>query len=424
MTTSSVVVAGGGLAGLRTAERLASGGVDVRLFERESTLGGRVTTVSEGPYQFDAGFQVLLTAYPAVREALDLDALDLRRFPPGATICRPNHRATVADPVRAPRKLFETVFSRDVTVGDKMRIIALRRDLGRQSIDDVFEGPDRSIRSELSRRGFSSRFVERFATPFFGGITLDRSLSTSKRVFEYTFRMMAEGAVAVPADGMGAIPDQVAEAARHAGATIETGATVERVDANGGTASVAVDGRSIEADAVVVATDPRSSNALTGVDSIPTDGRGCVTQYFSLPTGSPLDGKRYLMLNAAGAIPNQVAPIGEVAPEYAPDDELLLSATTVGDTELPDDELAARTRETIASWYPEAAFEALTLKSTVRCPFAQFVQPPGVHETLPDVRDPDGRVYLAGDYIVDSSINGALESGTVAAQAVLADLKD
>jgi monoamine oxidase len=40
---------------------------------------------------------------------------------------------------------------------------------------------------------------------------------------------------------------------------------------------------------------------------------------------------------------------------------------------------------------------------------------------LPDVRDPDGRVYLAGDYTRWSSIQGALESGRVAAEAAAAD---
>lgn len=423
MTVSSVV-AGGGLAGLRTAERLASSGVDVRLFERESTLGGRVRTHREGPYRFDAGFQVLLTAYPAVREVLDLDALDLRRFSPGATICRPNHRATIADPIRAPRKVFETAFSGDVSFGDKRRVLSLRQELVRRSVEDVFEGPDRTIREELSRRGFSDRFVERFATPFFGGITLDRTLSTSKRIFEYVFKMLAEGRTAIPATGMGAIPAQLAEAVREAGATIETDVTIERVDPKAETASVVVDGRTIEADAIVVATDPPSARELTGIESIPTKGRGCVTQYFSLPTGSPLDGQQYLMLNADGEIPNLVAPISAVAPAYAPDDELLLSATTVGDPELAADELAAETRETIGTWYPEASFEALSLEKTVRCEFAQFDQPPGIHETLPDVRAPEGPVYLAGDYTVDSSINGALESGTVAARAVLSDRQD
>ncbi|MFB6217950.1 MAG: FAD-dependent oxidoreductase, partial [Halobacteriaceae archaeon] len=40
----------------------------------------------------------------------------------------------------------------------------------------------------------------------------------------------------------------------------------------------------------------------------------------------------------------------------------------------------------------------------------------------PDVRDPDGRVYLAGDYTGMASLNAALDSGRRAALAVEADL--
>lgn len=423
MTQPTVVVAGGGVAGLRTAERLASADFDVQLFEREPRLGGRVRTEREGPYRFDRGFQVLLTAYPAVRTALDLDALDLRRFPPGATLCRPNHRATVADPIRAPAKLFETAFGSDLTVGDKLRVASLRRYLGRRSVDDIFEGPDASIREYLRDRGFSDRFVRRFAAPFYGGITLDRSLATSKRVFEYTFKMLAEGHAAVPADGMGAVSAQLADAAREAGVGIETSAAVEEIETAGEGVTVAVDGRSVSADAVVVATDPRTSAELTDVESIPTDGKGCVTQYLTLPRGNPVGSQRFIMVNSAGEIPNQIAPVGTVAPEYAPDDEILLSATTLGDPDYSAEELFERTRKTLASWYPEASFESLSLAKTVRCPFAQFAQPPGIHETLPDANDPAGPVYLAGDYTRDSSINGALESANVAARTVAGELQ-
>lgn len=423
MSSPTVAIAGGGLAGLRAAERLASADVDVRLYEREPTIGGRVKTEREGAYQFDRGFQVLLTAYPAVRDALDLDALDLRRFPPGATVCRPNHRSTIADPIRAPRKLFETAFSRDVTVGDKFRIVSLRRDLRRRTVGDIFGDGDRTIREYLHDRGFSDRFVRQFAAPFYGGITLDRSLSTSKRVFEFTFKMFAEGHAAVPADGMGAVAEQLAGGAIDAGAMIETGATVERVESTDGGASAIVDGDRIEVDAVVVATDPPTSAQLTDVASIPTSGNGCVTQYFTLSEGPPLESQRYIMLNASGEIPNQIAPIGVVAPEYAPDDETLLSATTLGDPSLSEEQLADRTRETLASWYPEASVESISLEKTIRCSFAQFDQPPGIHESLPAVDDPDGMVYLAGDYTHSSSINGALESGATAARAVHRDLQ-
>ena len=59
---------------------------------------------------------------------------------------------------------------------------------------------------------------------------------------------------------------------------------------------------------------------------------------------------------------------------------------------------------------------------TSRVEFAQFAQPPGVYDRLPDVRAPDGPVYLAGEFTEASSLNAAMESGRTAAEAVARDL--
>ncbi|MFB6124834.1 MAG: NAD(P)/FAD-dependent oxidoreductase [Halanaeroarchaeum sp.] len=421
MDARRVAVVGAGLAGLRATDRLADAH-EVTVFEAESTVGGRVRTRREGPYRFDRGFQVLFTSYPELRDAVPLEQLDLRAFPPGAVVCRPNHRATVADPLRDPANAVETAFSRDLTIGDKLRVLGLARDLRGTSPEAIRHHDDRTIEAYLSERGFSRRFVEHFAAPFFGGITLDRSLQTSSRVFEFVFSMLATGRAAVPADGMGALPALLVGQAREKGARIQTETPVESVRATDGGAELVTAERTHTVDAVVVAADPPTSARLTGVGAIPTTGRACVTQYLRLPASSPLADQAHIHLNAGGKIPNQIAVLSAVAPEYAPDDEALLAATTLGDREESDDELFETAQGVLRQWYPEASFEALDLLHTERCPFAQFDQPPGVADRLPDVRAPDGAVYLAGDYTRGSSINGALESGRLAAEAVLDDL--
>lgn len=422
-----VVVVGGGLAGLVAARHLAAGGVEVTVLERRADVGGRVRTVERDGYRFDRGFQVLFAAYPAVQRELDLDALAVSRFAPGAVLAGPNHRSILGDPLRDPRALPATLFNPDVSIRDAVRVARLRLELARTDPETIFEGADESIDSFLRRRGFSDRFVERFAAPFYGGITLDRSLSTSRRVFEYTFRALAIGDAAVPAAGMGAIPAQLADRARAAGATIETDAPVESISTEGDGVAATTSGRPREADAVVVATDPPAARDLTGVDSIPTAGRGCVTQYYRLPGRARLGTGNRLVLNVVGgadgsAGPNHVVPHSAVVPEYAPADETMIGATFLGEREARDEELARRTRSALESWFPERSFDGFELLRTDRIGFAQFDQPPGVHDRLPDVRDPDGPVYLAGDYTRWSSIQGAMESGRRAAGAVVEDL--
>jgi phytoene dehydrogenase-like protein len=421
---SDIVVAGAGLAGLVAARHLAAAGHDVTVFERESTVGGRVRTDHEDGYTFDRGFQVLFTAYPAVKRELDLDALSLRRFSPGATIARPNSRAVLSDPFGDPRSAVETLLNREVRTADKLRLFTLQRELRRTDAASILDpsGPDQTIEDFLADYGFSTAFVERFAAPFYGGITLDRSLSTDARVFRYTFKMLAEGDTVVPADGMGAITEQLARKARAAGATIETDAPVADVTAEADGATVTLNGETVEADAAVVATDPGSARDLTGVETVPTEPKGCVTQYYTLPSYAKLDTGRKLLLNAADARPNQIAPLSAVAEGYAPAGEQLLSATYLDEEAASDEELAARTREVLAQWYSERDVSGLELRHTDRIEFAQFAQPPGFRSSLPDVTDPDGQVYLAGDFTRWCAIQGAMESGREAADAVGASL--
>jgi phytoene dehydrogenase-like protein len=369
-------------------------------------------------YTLDRGFQVLFTAYPAAKRELDFDALDMGYFKPGATLVRPGRRSTLSDPLRDPSALSASLFNREVTFRDKLRVLQLRRELSGRSVAAALRNDTESIDEFLRSRGFSAAFRENFAAPFYGGITLDRGLSTSRAIFEYTFKMLSAGKTGVPAAGMGAMPAQLADRARAAGATIETGATVEDVAAEGDGVTVSTGTETLAADAAIVATDPPTATELTGVDAIPTEALACVTQHFALPETQHLDTGRRLMLNAADGRPNTVAPMSAAAPSYAPEGMQLLSATFLGEQEADDDALATEVRDALSSWYPENRFENLELLATDRIDFAQFAQPPGFRTDLPNVDDPDGAVYLAGDYTHWSSIQGAMASGREAALAV------
>lgn len=420
--TTSIAVVGAGPAGLVAARRLAQAGFDVTVFEREDRVGGRVRSVHDSGFVFDKGFQVLFTAYPAARRELELDALDLRHYKPGALVCRAGERKLIADPFREPTKLPQALFSSAITLGDKLRLLRLRRELRQTPVHEIWGREDASIRNYLAGRGFSRRFIEDFAEPFYGGITLDRSLSTSKRVFEFTFKMLAEATAAVPTEGMGAITHHLAARANATGATIRLESPVAAVRPTGDEVQVDLGGETVAADAAVIATDPQTASEMTGVDTIPTAGRGCITQYFGIPVPGALDLEPRIHLNADGDAPNLVAPVSTVAPEHAASDVTIISATTLGHRPNESDlDLAVRTRETLADWFPGYSVSDMNLVHTERIEFAQFAQPPGIHEQLPNVRDPAGPVYLAGSYTHDASINGALESGRSAADAIYAD---
>ena len=120
---------GAGLAGLACAQDLARAGVECVVLEASDGVGGRVRTDAVDAYLLDRGFQILLTAYPEVRRRLDLAALDLRTFEPGAVVRVGGTFHRVADPVRRPLQIGSTLAAPIGTLGDKVRLARMVADV-------------------------------------------------------------------------------------------------------------------------------------------------------------------------------------------------------------------------------------------------------------------------------------------------------
>jgi len=97
-----VIVVGAGLAGLSAAQSLIEAGVEVRVLEASTTVGGRVQTDEINGYRFDRGFQLINARYPEV-EALDIiNKLDFRYAPRAVDIALDGSVVRLGD----PRKYF------------------------------------------------------------------------------------------------------------------------------------------------------------------------------------------------------------------------------------------------------------------------------------------------------------------------------
>ncbi|HET8840959.1 MAG TPA: FAD-dependent oxidoreductase, partial [Ktedonobacteraceae bacterium] len=196
-----IVIIGAGLAGLTCARELVREGQRVLVLEASEQVGGRVRTdIHEDGYRLDRGFQVLFTAYPAAKRHLNFVNLKQRLFKPGALLVRDGRLHALADPLREPSRILSDALNPLLSATDKLRVMLLRAQLGGLSAAEIFagkglpEGKDESTEAYLRRLRFSETgFIAHFARPFFGGIFLDRSLSTSARMFQFTFKMLATG---------------------------------------------------------------------------------------------------------------------------------------------------------------------------------------------------------------------------------------
>lgn len=410
MANQDVVVVGAGLAGLEAARTLTRSGVGVQLLEASDGVGGRVRTdVVEG-FRLDRGFQVLLTAYPEARRALDLGALRLRPFYPGALVVRGGRRVRVADPFRHPVDGLGTLFRGVGSLADKLRVARLRLEVGRASIEQLLQGPERTTAEALQARGFSAEMVEQFFRPFFGGIFLERELATSGRMFDFLFKMFAEGQTTVPARGMGEIPAQLA-AALPAGA-LRLGARVAQVEPG---RVLLEGGEVVRADAVIVATDADAAHRMLGAQVTPRRWNASTTLSFAAPR-PPLD-EPILLVDGDGHGPIHHAHVAsQVSAELAPPGLSLVSATAVGLPALDDAELVAQARRQLEGWFG-AQVRAWRHLRTHRIPMA--LPRLGGDVGAPKRAEVGERLFVAGDHCETASIQGALRSGRAAGEAVL-----
>jgi phytoene dehydrogenase-like protein len=423
-----IVIIGAGLAGLTCAKHLTAAGQHVLVLEATNRAGGRVRTdLHPDGYRLDRGFQVLFTAYPAAQRELDYEALHLCRFAPEALLVKDGKRYLLGDPVRQPTTLLADMTNPLLTLADKEHVLRLLRAVLKFSPEEILagsgetDGEDETTERYLRRWGFAEHgFIEHFARPFFGGVFLDRSLTTSARMFRFVFQMLARGDIAVPSEGMQSLPDQLASSLPAESILYQAQVSKLLIEQERVVGVRLVSGEQIAAEQVIVATESPVAAKLTGLN-LPTEGVGCTCLCFAGDT--QLYRQPAIVLSAESEpYVNYATLMTNIAPTYAPPGKHLLSVTTLDSSERDEERMAERCLRELAGWFPEHNLSRWQFLTAYHIPFAQTAQQPGVFDHLPDVRTPITGLYLAGEYTRSSSIQGAMQSGANAAEAVLASI--
>ena len=422
MKSCETIVVGAGLAGLACARELVRAGREVLVLEAADRVGGRVATDTVEGFRIDRGFQVYNDAYPEGRRQLDLAALELGRFEPGALVAEGGRMRPVSDPWRRPLTAVRAVAAGTIGLADGLRTWRLRSDAirgwrgGGLDPDAPILGVERTTGAELEARGFSAGFVRRFLRPFFRGVFLEERLETAAAVFLFDFAMFALGSACLPAGGMDAIPRQLA--AGLPAETVQCGISVTAVEP--GVVHCA-DGRRLESRNVVVATGGWAAAAVLPGPlraACPPRGTKSTRLVAFAVDRSPLS-SRTLVVNAddEGPIDNLTVP-SDVAAGYAPAGAGLVQVSIRQGWRGNDQELVAGVRRQAAGWFGDAAQRWRHL-ATVDVPHALPDESPAARRLRPaDARLADG-LFLCGDHCASGSINGALVSGRRAAERLL-----
>lgn len=408
-----VLIVGAGLSGLCCARRLQQQGIRCLVLEASDGVGGRVRTDIVDGFRLDRGFQVFLTSYPEAKSILDYEALKLKPFLPGAMVRYAGRFHELTDPWRRPFSAIRSLFSPIGSFSDKLRVASFRSRSLRGTIEDRFRDPETTSLQALQNAGFSPSMIERFFRPFLGGIFLDPELRTSSRMLNFVFRMFSLGKACLPAEGMEAIPRQLAAALPPD--SIRLGARVVRVGP--GVVKLST-GEELSARAVVVAVEGRMAAELLG-DTISPTGQGTTCLYFAAPR-SPI-AQPILVLNGDGRGPiNNLCVPTVAAPSYGPGDKSLVSVTVLGTRSDPD-RLMAEVLTQLGEWFGSEVQDWRYLR-TYSIPYALPTQsPPALNVPERPVRWQSG-IYICGDHRDNASIQGAMVSGRRAAEALLKDL--
>jgi glycine/D-amino acid oxidase-like deaminating enzyme len=399
-----VVVVGGGLAGLECARTLHERGAHVRLVEAADAVGGRMRSEQVDGFTLDRGFQVLNPAYPAVRERVDVAALDLRPLVPGVAVRRDDGLALLADPRRAPHLLRETLGSGYVRPGE---LVALARwvapALG--PVRRLLAQDDTTLAESLTAHGVDGRIRREVLEPFLAGVLAEDDGSTSAQLVRLLVRMFVAGTPGVPARGMGELPAQLARGVPD----LVLGTRVDRVERVAGGFRVRTPAGTERTRAVVVATDGASAEELVGLPAPAM--KGLVTFWYACAEPPSTLGVVVVDGRRRGPVVN-AAVMSAAAPGYAPAGSHLVQVTCLLRGPAPDEAVVRRQAGEMFG----AATTSWALLARHEIPAALPVQGPPL-ATRRAVHVSDG-LFVCGDHRDTASTQGALVSGRRTALAV------
>lgn len=405
-------IIGAGVSGLLASKTLEAHGYHPVVLEATDRVGGRVKTDIVEGYQLDHGFQVLLDAYPKAQAHLNYDALQLQQFLPGAKVFKNGKSTIIGDPLRKISLLWPTVTSSVGSFSDKLKILRLNLELKKKPLDDIFSSETKTTKRYLEDRGFSSSIINQFFRPFFSGIFLESELKTSSRMFEFVYKMFGEGFAVLPKAGIGKISEQLKQQLSVTEFRFQT-----KVKAVFDDYIELADGNTINTHFTIIATD--ASVLIPNLHNQNVAWKSCQNLYFEVEKNAikqPLIG----LVADDGALINNIFFHNSLGTSTKGNHQLL-SVTVVKEHQYKADELIALVKaELQAKCNIQVKRHLKTYVIPKALPDLQQLR----YDMSPTETQLKDTIFLAGDYLLNGSLNAAMLSGERAAEGLIAKLED
>ncbi len=400
-------IVGAGISGLTAALVLEEQGYLVTIYEQTDRAGGRVKSDHLEGCIMDHGFQVLLDAYPLVKKYLDVKALHLQAFLPGALIFKKGEQNILGDPLRSLSLLVPTLFSNVGTFSDKLKILKLNRELKQTDLESIFTSEETTTLDYLMAKGFSDAIISSFFKPFFSGIFLEPDLRTSCRMFQFVYKMFGEGRAVLPQNGIGAIADQLV--AKLNSTKIVYNVSVKSIADRD---LILSNGETVKGDYTLIATN--TSDLVPNLRNQEIAWKGCDTLYFRCSERAfkkPLIG----LIADEGALINNIFYLTALGANWADKGELLC-VTVVKDHALDGEALQNKVEQDLQQFCGITTLD--------------FIKRYHIPKGLPDLRNLRNSmapsetqlkdtVFLAGDHLLNGSLNAAMMAGEKAALGII-----
>lgn len=410
-----VVVIGGGLSGLSTAFYLQTKGLNVKIFDVASKIGGRTKTDIVDGFILDRGTHFYHHSTTELSKIIDLNTLGLKNIYPGYLFKQKDRFLLYSNPMLKALDVFPAIFANNISVKDKLRLFGFNLKLKAFSYSSIVKQTEMSTFQYLKRAGFSEKSIDTLFRPLLAATIFDRNLQSSSRLSLLYLKSLFNEHVALPKFGIGSIADAIAKKLNPASICLKS--KVEKITDEG---VEFTDGRKIKAKAVVLATNAIDVKKICNRIELNTESTHVSTLYFEAEK-APIS-KPIVMLNSdEEGLVNHVFVPSVLHENYAPKGKHLVAVNIVKVHDFDDEELVSEVLMEMSNWFGLQVKDWRHIKTyhiKYAMPFKPFLDDVKFTKHIRD------NIFYAGDALSIGTMEASLRSGRETAESVIQYIKN